>query len=70
MTGNTFERKSIYADISKINEYVNMTAKVKGSDSWITSEGRKYKRNQLVDEITIDEVIVPFITIKAGKNNG
>ena len=55
MTGNTFERKSIYADISKINEYVNMAAKVKGSDSWITSEGRKYKRNQLVDEITIDE---------------
>lgn len=54
-TGYTFERKSIYADISKLNEYISITNHVKGADSWITSEGRKYKRNELEDEITIDE---------------
>ncbi|MCR4688133.1 MAG: WYL domain-containing protein [Saccharofermentans sp.] len=50
-----FERKSMYADISKINEYVSATHKVMGADSWITLEGRKYHKNQLEDEITVDE---------------
>lgn len=54
-TGYTFERKSIYSDISRINEYVEKTETVIGSDSWITSEGKKYRRNELKDEITIDE---------------
>ncbi|MCR4767048.1 MAG: WYL domain-containing protein [Saccharofermentans sp.] len=54
-TGTTFERKSIYADISKINEYVSMTQKLKYGDSWISSEGKKYRKNQLEDEITVDE---------------
>lgn len=53
--GYVFERKSIYADISKINEYVSRTSVVKGSDSWITVEGRRYRKNQIKDEITIDE---------------
>ena len=53
-TGTTFERKSIYADISKINEYVQKSGQTKDSE-WIFSEGKKYKRNELRDEILIDE---------------
>lgn len=55
-TGTTFERKSIYADISRINEFVNKIGKVKHGDAWISTEGKKYKRNELVEEITVDEV--------------
>ena len=53
--GYTFERKSIYADIAKINEYMSKTGKVKGGGDWIYSEGKKYRKNDLLDEITIDE---------------
>lgn len=53
MTGTTFERKSIYADISKINEYVLKSGQA-GPD-WIFCEGKKYKRNELTNEIMIDE---------------
>ncbi len=52
---NTFERKSIYADISKINEYVSRTQKVKSGSAWIYVEGKKYRKSELEDEITIDE---------------
>ena len=67
MTGTTFERKSIYADISRINEFVNMIGKVKGGDAWISTEGKKYKRNELENEITIDEarLIVDAISTTA-----
>ena len=53
-TGTTFERKSIYADISKINEYVQKAGLTK-DDEWIFTEGKKYKRTELKDEILIDE---------------
>ena len=36
-TGTTFERKSIYADISRINEFIDMTDKVLAGDGWITT---------------------------------
>lgn len=51
----TFERKSIYSDISKINQYVGLRHKIKGGDAWIYLDGKKYKKNQLEDEITLDE---------------
>lgn len=54
-TGTVFERKSIYADISRINEFVNKIDRVKHGDTWITTEGKKYRRNELEDEMTIDE---------------
>ena len=54
ITGTTFERKSIYADIDKINEYVRMAGQTKDTD-WIYSEGKKYRRSELTDEILIDE---------------
>lgn len=53
-TGTTFERKSIYADINKINEYVQKSG-LTTDDSWIFTEGKKYKRSELKDEILIDE---------------
>jgi len=53
-TGTTFERKSIYADISKINDYVHKSGQTSDSD-WIFTEGKKYKRGELKGEIMIDE---------------
>ena len=53
-TGTTFERKSIYADISKINEYVQKSGMTKDSN-WTYTEGKKYRRTDLKDEILIDE---------------
>ena len=53
-TGTTFERKSIYADIDKINEYVRMSKQTKDTE-WIYSEGKKYRRSNLTGEILIDE---------------
>lgn len=66
-TGTTFERKSIYADISRINEFVNKVGKVKHGDAWISTEGKKYRRNELEDEISIDEarLIVDAISTTA-----
>ncbi len=66
-TGTTFERKSIYADINKINEYIGKTHKVKSGDLWITTEGKKYRRNELDGEITTDEarLIVDAISTTA-----
>ena len=66
-TGVTFERKSIYADISRINEFVNKIGRIKHGDAWISTEGKRYKRNQLEDEITIDEarLIVDAISTTA-----
>lgn len=53
-TGTTFERKSIYADINKINEYVMKSGQAQ-DDAWIFTEGKKYRRSELADEILIDE---------------
>lgn len=62
-TGYTFERKSIYADISKLNEYISKTESLSGSDEWIYSDGRKYRKSQLEGEITIDEARLIFDAI-------
>ena len=55
LLGSDFDRKSVYADIDKINEYMAMTGVVKNSDRWIYTEGKKYKRSELKEELTIDE---------------
>ena len=66
-TGTTFERKSIYADINRINKFIEITGKVKNGDTWISTEGKKYRRNELENEITIDEarLIVDAISTTA-----
>ncbi|MBP5261145.1 MAG: WYL domain-containing protein [Clostridiales bacterium] len=48
-----FERKSIYSDISRINEYANTMGLCKGD--FIGREGKKYVRGLLNDEIMLEE---------------
>lgn len=55
-TDTTFERKSVYADINRVNEFMRISGKTKGeSDNWIYVEGKKYRRGEIKDELTIDE---------------
>lgn len=53
-TREAFERKSIYADISRINEYVSKVHGYRGTN-FIYREGNKYKRDELEDEILLTE---------------
>jgi len=53
-TGEIFERKSIYSDISKINEYVT-ASKGFGKGDFIYHDGKRYFRGELADEILLDE---------------
>ena len=48
-----FERKSIYADISRINEYITLEGSCKGD--FIGRDGKKYLRGLLKDEIMLEE---------------
>lgn len=53
-----FERKSISSDISRVNEFVSEMFGVKHigeDDSWIYCEGKRYKRRELINEISYDE---------------
>lgn len=63
-TGYTFERKSIYSDFSRINEYVSANHKLIGQDSWIYLEGKKYKKCEVEDEMTVDEARLIVDAIK------
>ena len=62
--GYKFERKSIYSDISRINEYVGANHSILGQDSWIYCEGKRYKKAQLEDEMTVDEARLIVDAIK------
>ena len=53
-TGEIFERKSIYSDISRINEYVTDSRGYDGSE-FIFREGNRYRRDELKDEILLTE---------------
>jgi len=53
-TGEVFERKSIYSDISKINEYVT-ASKGYGKGDFIYHDGKRYFRGELKDDILLDE---------------
>lgn len=53
--GEEFDRKSIYADIRKINSYMESMKLVKDGEDWIYSEGKSYRRTELKNEISIDE---------------
>ncbi|MBO4242680.1 MAG: WYL domain-containing protein [Clostridiales bacterium] len=54
-TGYQFERKSVYSDIDRINEFMELTGHVQPGDKWITLEGNKYFRSELSDELSLDE---------------
>lgn len=53
-----FERKSIYADIDRINEFARTIGLVDSDDNWIYLCGRKYTRKELKNELTMDEAIL------------
>ena len=55
VTGDEFERKSIYADIKKLNEYVEKMGLVEPGSEWISLEGNNYVRSELKGEMTPDE---------------
>jgi len=54
-TGYTFERKSIYADIKKLNDFAVAAGLVEAGDEWIYTEQKKYRVNQLKGQLTMDE---------------
>ncbi len=55
VTGSEFERKSVYADIKRLNEFVEAAGLVAPGHEWITLNGRKYTREELNYELTLDE---------------
>ncbi len=56
VTGQSFERKSVYSDIARINEFMVSTGNVDVGDEWIyLSTGRKYLRQELKYELSLDE---------------
>lgn len=53
-TETKFDRKSIRADIAKVNEFVHMTG-MTDDEEWIYIEGQKYRRKELKTEFSMDE---------------
>lgn len=72
ITGDEFERKSVYADIKKINEYIEKMGLVDPGEEWISHEGNSYVRSELKDELTPDEarLIVDAINTTAFVDSG
>lgn len=54
-TGSDFERKSIYSDIDRVNEFARKIGMVDPDVDWISREGKKYKRSEINGELTLDE---------------
>lgn len=71
-TDTEFERKSIYADIKQINEFMRVSRLTKDDSDWIVRDGKKYKRGELLDELTMDEarLIVDAINATPFINSG
>lgn len=56
VTGDTVDRKSIYADIKRINEVMIKLGYMKNNEDWIfLCSGRKYSRRELSYELSLDE---------------
>ncbi|MBR1798153.1 MAG: WYL domain-containing protein [Clostridiales bacterium] len=55
MTGAEFERKSIYSDIDRLNEFARSIGICEPDEQWIELEGRKYKRGEAKGDLTSDE---------------
>ncbi|MBP5654495.1 MAG: WYL domain-containing protein [Clostridiales bacterium] len=72
-TGYRFERKSVYADIDKLNDFMRTSGKLrKGADEWIFKDRKRYKVNQLNSQITIDEakLLVDAVNTTAFTDSG
>ena len=55
VTGVEFERKSIYADIKRLNEFAVEVGLVKPGEEWIYLNSRKYTRGEISYELSLDE---------------
>ena len=55
MTGSDFERKSIYSDITKINEFARQVGICDSTENWIELDGKTYKRGEIKGDLTFDE---------------
>jgi len=55
ITGVEFERKSIYADIKRLNEFAVEAGLVAPGEEWIYLNGRKYTRGEIDYELSLDE---------------
>lgn len=72
-TGQEFERKSIYADIKHINDFMRISGLLKdATEDWIVRDGKRYKRGELIDELSMDEarLIVDAINATPFINSG
>jgi len=54
-TGTDFERKSIYSDIDRVNDFARKSGMVGPTEDWIERSGKRYKRGEIRGEITLDE---------------
>lgn len=64
VTGDKFERKSVYSDIKKLNEFMAATGEVKGNGDWIYREGNYYCRSELKNELTQEEAQLIYDAIR------
>ena len=55
MTGAEFERKSIYSDIDRINEFARSVGICDETSPWIELDGKTYKRGEVKGDLTYDE---------------
>ncbi len=72
-TGYRFERKSIYSDIDRLNDFMRVSGKIKsGSDDWIYKEKKRYKVSELDSQITVDEakLLVDAVNTTAFTDSG
>lgn len=54
-TGAEFERKSVYSDIGRLNQFARSMGFSDDGSDWITLEGKMYYRGQIKGDLTSDE---------------
>lgn len=73
-TGTRFERKSVYSDIKRLNDFMRKTGKLKNdkNDDWIYKEKKRYRVSELETQISADEalLLVDAINTTAFTNSG
>ncbi len=65
MTGIEFERKSVYSDITRLNEFARRVGITADSADWIELEGKTYKRGEILGDLTLDEARLIIDAINA-----
>ncbi|MBO4459078.1 MAG: WYL domain-containing protein [Clostridiales bacterium] len=65
-TGTRFERKSVYSDIKRLNDFMRKTGRLKNdkNDDWIYKEKKRYRVGELESQISADEALLLVDAIK------